>query len=136
MKTLKRIWFVAGFMGASLIGQAQTKFSNCSAVFIDNRIVVDDYSPTGKCALTQDAQGTLSVAQATYENNQWHQTAAIDFMVAIRDKNTKTLTMFSKEVYQKVDIKNVLSKCNKGDAIVLLTLKDSYALPHNEIEIH
>lgn len=136
MKTMNRIWYVVGFVGASLIGQAQAKFSSCSAVFLDNRLVVDDYSPIGKCALTQDAQGTLSVAEATYENNQWHQTAAIDFMVAIRDKNSKTLTMFSKEVYQKVDIKNVLSKCNKGDAIVLLTLKDTYALPHNEIEIH
>lgn len=136
MKTLQRMMSVACLVGAALVGYAQSKFSNCSAVFIDNRPVVNDYSPTGKCSLTQDAQGTLSVAEATYENNQWHQTAAIDFMVAIRDKNSKTLTMFSKEVYQKVDIKNVLSKCNKGDAIVLLTLKDSYALPHNEIVIH
>ncbi len=136
MKTRQRMISVACLVGAALVGHAQSKFSSCSAVFLDNKLVVDDYSPTGKCALTQDVQGTLSVAEATYENNHWHQTASIDFMVAIRDKNSKTLMMFSNEVYQKLDIKHILSKCKKGDAIVLLTLKDTYALPHNEIMIH
>ena len=120
-------------LGIALVSHGQNQFSSCSAAFLDNKLVVDEYSPTGKCTLTQEAKGSLTVAEATYENNQWHQTATIDFMVAIRDKNTKTLMMFSPEIYKKLDIQKVISQCKKGDSIVVLTLKNAYALPHNEI---
>jgi hypothetical protein len=40
---------------------------------------------------------------------------------------------YSNKTYQEVDIKPLLAKCKPGDAIVLLTLDDRYALPHNEI---
>jgi hypothetical protein len=53
--------------------------------------------------------------------------------LAIRDENTKTLTMFSGEDFRKIEVQKVLAKCKKGDSIVLLTLEKQYALPHNEI---
>lgn len=54
-------------------------------------------------------------------------------MVAIRDKNTHTMVMYSNKTYKELDIRKVLSKCNVGDHIVLLTTDHQYALPHNEI---
>jgi hypothetical protein len=58
------------------------------------------------------------------------------FSVAIKDKQTGTLMLFSKENYAKIDIRKILSRCHKGDSIVILTLNDEYSLPHNEILVN
>ncbi|MEZ4903243.1 MAG: hypothetical protein R2822_16535 [Spirosomataceae bacterium] len=135
MKTLKTL--ALGILLSSMIlpSQGQETFSSCSAAFLDNKLIVDNYSPKGKCVLSHTTQGTLTVAEATFENNQWHQTAPIEFIVAIHDKNTQTLMMHSTEKYQKVDLQKIMAQCQKGDHIVLLTTKDKYALPHNEIVV-
>lgn len=137
MKTIKAL--IGGIFLASLTSvwcQGQNHFNSCSAAFLDNKLVVNEYTPTGKCILSQTAKGTLTVAEATYKNKQWHQTAPVEFMVAIRDKDTHTLTTFSKEIYRSLDIQNVMKLCRKGDRIVLLTTSTKYALPHNEILVH
>jgi len=133
MKTLKTIASVILLSSITFLGQGQEHFSSCSAAFLDNKLIVDDYSPRGRSILSQNAQGSLTVAEATFEDNKWYQTALIDFMVAIRDKNTQTLMMYSTEKYQKIDLQRVMAQCQKGDHIVLLTTKNKYALPHNEI---
>ncbi len=105
----------------------------CSAAFLDNKLVVDEYSPTGKCILPLTTRGELTVATADLSLEASKPVDRLPFKIAIRDENTKTLTMFSGEDYRKIEIQQVLVKCKKGDSIVLLTLEKQYALPHNEI---
>lgn len=112
---------------------AQKSFSNCSAAFLNDKIIVDEYSDQGKCVLPADATGTLTVCTASLSPEKSIPTGKIKFKIAIRDKATKTLTMFSNETYQQADIQKVMTRCQKGDSIVLLTMDAEYALPHNEI---
>lgn len=111
----------------------QKSFTNCTAAFLNNKIVVDEYSPQGKCALAADATGLLTVCTADLLPTSSMAVDKITFKIAIRDQNTKTLVMYSNEEFQQVDVQKLLAKCRKGDHIVLLTLNEQYALPHNEI---
>jgi hypothetical protein len=122
-----------GFVLLLQTTQAQEPFNNCAAAFLNDKLVVDNYSPDGQCRLAQNATGTLTVCTADLSPERSVPVAKIKFMVAIRDKNTKTMVMYSKDVLQSVDVAKILSKCKAGDSIVLLTLADQYALPHNEI---
>ncbi len=114
---------------------AQDRFSNCSAIFVNKKLLVDDYSPSGKCVLNSTASGDLTVNTATFDNNQWLAGKKIAFKIIIRDGLTKTLWSYSGATYEAVGIKEVLSKCKKGDSILISLIKDQYALPHNEILI-
>ena len=112
---------------------AQDRFNNCSAIFVNKKLLVDDYSPTGKCVLSSTATGDLTVSTATVENEKWIAGEKIAFKIIIRDGATKTLWSYSDATYETVGIKEILSKCKKGDSIVISLIKDQYALPHNEI---
>lgn len=94
---------------------------------------MDEYSPKGKCVLPATATGKLTVCTVDLSPTTSKIVDRIPFRVAIRDKNTKTLLAFSSEEVKQVDVKTVLAKCKKGDHIVLLTVDDTYAMPHNEI---
>lgn len=111
----------------------QKLFQHCTAAFLNNKIVVDDYSPRGKCSLAATATGQLTVCTAELSPTSSVAVDKIAFKIAIRDQHTKTLVMYSDENFQQVDIQQVLSKCRQGDQIVLLTLDSQYALPHNDI---
>lgn len=112
---------------------AQEQFNNCTAAFLDQKMVVDEYTTSGKCALPHNAAGELTVCTADLSPERSVAKDKIAFKIAIRDKNTGTLTMFSGETYRKIDIKKVMTQCVPGDRIVLLTMDREYALPHNEI---
>lgn len=114
---------------------SQEQFTNCTAAFLDNRIVVDTYSPEGQCILSENATGILTVCTADLSPTESIAKDTVSFMVAIRDKNSRTLLMYSKDTFKSLDIRKVLAKCRKGDHIVLLTLDSQYALPHHEILI-
>ena len=135
MKRTYRLVLMLVCSAFSVISFAQNPFNSCTAAFLDNKLVVNEYSPEGKCVLDSTARGTLTVCPATYDNNVWTANAAAEFMVAIRDGNTRTICMFSDKRYKKVDISKVISKCRKGDHIVLMTIDNQLALPHNEILI-
>ncbi len=135
MKRVNRLILLLLCSSLSTFSFSQNTFNNCTAAFLDNKLVVNEYSPKGKCALDSTAQGTLTVNPATFDNNVWTANAAAEFMVAIRDGNTGTICMFSDKKYKKVDISQVISKCRKGDHIILMTMDNQLALPHNEILI-
>ncbi len=124
---------VIAFMVFNINGFAQNKFSNCSAIFLNQKMVVDDYSPNGKCLLQTTTTGQLTVCTAVFENDNWRAVDKIPFRITIRDGETKTLLSFSDKTYKNIAINTVLSKCRKGDYILISVLKDDYALPHNEI---
>jgi len=126
---------ISVLMMISMISFGQKAFIDCSAAFLDNKIVVDEYTTKGKCVLPVTAIGKLTVCTADLSPTESKAKDKISFRIAIRDKNTKTLVMFSDEVFSQINIEDVLKKCSKGDQIVLLTIDSQYALPHNEIQV-
>ena len=135
MKKTNRLVLLLLCSAISAFSFAQNSFTNCTAAFLDNKLVVNEYSPDAKCIVDSTARGALTVSPATYDNNVWTAADPAEFMVAIRDKNTGTICMFSDKRYKKLEISQVLSKCQKGDHIVLMTIDNHLALPHNEILI-
>ncbi|MBI5916610.1 MAG: hypothetical protein HY842_14630 [Bacteroidetes bacterium] len=133
MNILKILFLVAVCAGITPTAFGQHPFTNCSAAFLDNKIVVNQYTDQGHCELPKSANGELTVQTANLSPDNNFPTGKMSFRIAIRDGNTKTLFSFSDKTYKQVDIKTVLAKCRPGDAIVLLTTDDQYALPHNEI---
>lgn len=120
-------------IGAASTGYSQGDFRNCSAAFLDKKIIVNEYTDSGKCLLPKTAQGELTVCTAELWPDHSIPKEKLDFKIAIRDKDTGTLVMYSGDTYRKIDIQQVLTQCRPGDRIVLLTLKREFALPHNEI---
>jgi hypothetical protein len=133
MKAAKLITFTVALGLWAQVGMAQKAFNSCAAAFLGNKMVVDEYTTTGKCILTTTDTGDLTVSTVDLSPTESKAVDPIWFQVAIRDGNTKTLTMVSKEKVKKTNIRPILEKCKKGDYIVLLTISDEYALPHNEI---
>ena len=132
---MKKVMFsvIALLLLSSGISFGQKAFSSCSAAFLNNKMVVDEYSTKGKSTIGTNATGTLTVCTAELGPTSAKAVDKIVFKIAIRDKDTKTLVMFSDEAFNQVNIQNVLKKCEKGDHIVLMTTDNQYALPHNEI---
>ncbi|GAB3697183.1 hypothetical protein GCM10027592_21060 [Spirosoma flavus] len=96
-------------------------------------MVVNEYTPTGKCSVSTTATGELTVNTVNLSKTESKPVDRIPFSIAIRDKSTKTLVMFAQEKFNQIPIERVLSRCRKGDSIVLITANEQYALPHNEI---
>jgi hypothetical protein len=117
----------------SLQGLAQQPFSSCSAAFVGSKMIVNEYTPKGKCRLAASSTGELSVQTVELSPTITKALQKIDFKVAIRDKATGTLHLFSDKTYQQLSVQSVLATCKKGDHIVILTRDNRYALPHNEI---
>lgn len=125
--------FIGFLMLCSGISFGQKAFSHCSAAFLNNKMVVSEYSTKGKSVIGSNASGTLTVCTAELSATSAKAVEKIDFKIAIRDKETQTLVMFSDKAFNQVSIKDVLKKCAKGDHIVLMTTDNQYALPYNEI---
>ena len=140
MKSLKGLVFsIACFlMIANLYGQhGKENFSNCAAAFLNQNMMVDEYSTTGKCVINAAAKGELTVRPAEMTDAKTVKAGEkIPFKIAIRDGNSKTLMLFSDKTYKEIALQEVLSHCKKGDYIVLLTLEREWALPHSEILVH
>jgi hypothetical protein len=136
-KAMKKIAFLFLILVGSLSGStlAQENHTECVAAFVGSKMVVDEYTTTGKCRLPITATGELAIFTVDLGPTENKALDKIDFRVAIRDKATGTLTMFSGKRYRQVPVQDILARCQKGDHIVLLTEDDRYALPHNEILI-
>jgi hypothetical protein len=115
---------------------AQKAFTNCAAAFLDNKMIVGEYSNKAKASISLSAQGELSVGTVALSEKENKLVDNFAFSIAIKDKETGTLMLFSKENYAKIDIRKILSRCHEGDSIVILTLNDEYSLPHNEILVN
>ena len=135
MRKIKSIIFIPTICLITHFGFGQKNFNNCSAAFLNSKMLVNEYSPAGKCNVSITAKGNLTVSTVELSPTENKAIDPIMFQVAIKDKNTGTLTMVSKKKIQKIEIQSILEKCKKGDSIVLLTNSDEFALPHNEILI-
>ena len=117
----------------SIQSLAQQPFSSCSAAFVGSKMVVNEYTPKGSCRLAASSTGELTVQTVELSPTTTKALQKINFKVAIRDKETGTLHLFSGRTYQQLPVQSVLATCKKGDHIVILTEDNRYALPHNEI---
>lgn len=108
-------------------------FSSCAAIFLNDEMLVEDYSPNAVCMLDEGATGILAVSVVSISTDMIVPYENIGFKVAIRNSETNTLWLFSEETFLEVDLEKVLAKCKLGDRIVLLTVDEQYSLPHNEI---
>ena len=129
------------FTGINFIACAQEKFSNCSAVFLNDQMIVEEYSDVAKARISKDAHGlisagTVNLGDVSKGEKKAEITGKFEFGVAIKDGKTGTIMMYSDQTFKKIEAEKILSKCKKGDAIVILTTKDQYALPHNEILVY
>jgi len=128
------LYLTGGFLLSGLNPSfAQRDFTNCSAAFLNNKMIVTEYSNKGKSAVSEKSTGELTVCTAEIGPEKSKPVEKIVFKVAIRDKESKTLVMYSDNTFRQIDIQDILKKCKKGDLIVLMTTDNQYALPHNEI---
>lgn len=126
------LWMLIGFP-ALVPGFAQQPFSQCTAAFVSSKLIVDNYSPNGRCQLPAFTSGLLTVQTVALTPTATKPLRKVDFTVAIRDKATGTVHLYSSRTYRQIPVKTVLAKCKKGDHILLLTKDSQFALPHNEI---
>ena len=133
MKKSPLVLLLAAGVCLTTLAIAQQPFTNCAAAFVGTKMVVDSYAPKSHCRLSGGATGVLTVQTVDLSLTQVKAIDKIDFKVAIRDKATGTLHLFSSETYKQLPVQNVLTTCKKGDYVVLLTVNNQYALPHNEI---
>jgi len=133
MKTKRFLWLALTGSLVTTLSLAQTANQHCSAAFLGKRLLVNQYSPKGVCRMPSTATGSLSVWTVNLTEKETKPLTRIPFQVAIRDKETKTLQLVSKTAHKEVEVRQLLNRCRKGDHIVLLTLNQQYALPHNEI---
>ncbi|MEY4540181.1 MAG: hypothetical protein RLZZ306_1938 [Bacteroidota bacterium] len=133
MKKETFIIFVLLAILSSHFGFGQQRFNNCSAAFLNNKMLVNEYSPSGKCTVSITQKGDLTVSTVELSSTESKAIDPIMFQIAIKDKDTGTLTMVSKSKIQKIEIQEVLAKCKKGDSIMVLTVNNEFSLPHNEI---
>lgn len=133
MKQFRQCIAVAVGVLLAPFSYAQESFTTCSAAFVGGKMVVNEYSPKGQCRLSASATGDLTVQTVDLSPTETKALDKLAFRVAIRDKATGTLTLYSDQVYRQVPVQQVLTTCKKGDHIVLLTTDQRYALPHNEI---
>jgi hypothetical protein len=135
MKKLTGILFLILCSCLAGLSFGQEPFQQCAAAFLNKNMVVNEYTTSGKCVLPLTAQGELTVQTVDLSPTASKALDAIPFRIAIRDGQTKTLIQYASNDVLKADIRQVLAKCKKGDSIVLLTMDNQYALPHNEILI-
>ena len=113
-------------------------YKECAAILYKGKLLVDEYSPKGKCKLEQGMKGTLSVATITSSDSDNTPVPAknIAFRVAIKNGRTNTIWMYSEKNLLEVQLEDILKKCEKGDRIIFMTVDQQYSLPHHEIELN
>ena len=130
---MNKVLFLIALCFATTPLFSQAAFNDCAAICLDKVALVDDYSPRGACEIELTAKGILTAYTVELSETAITPKKNIKFKIAIEDAATKTLWLFSDKTYKEIPVETVLAKCKKGDVIRLLTVDNTYALPHNEI---
>ncbi len=120
----------------SCLAKKPEPFNNCTAAFLGNKIIVDDYSPRGKCVVEKGMKGKLTVSTINFSFTNAELFKKIGFKVAIKNERTNTLWLYSEETFYEIELEKIMAKCQEGDKIVLITVDNEFSLPHNEIAIN
>ena len=111
-------------------------YKDCAAILYKGNLLVNEYSPRGKCKLEEGMSGTLTVATVNLSDGGGAPIKNIGFKVAIKNGRTHTIWMYSEKTLQEVQLEDILKKCERGDRILFMTVDQKYSLPHNEIELN
>lgn len=126
--------FILFALIVSLHSFAQKNHSECVAVFHEDDMVVDEFSPRGKSVVSKQTKGNLTVNLVKI-GDEIVKRDSVSFYIAIKDVETQTLTMVSTNPTYFLDLKSVTSKRKEGDKIVLILNDSKYALPTEQHEI-
>ncbi len=148
MQTLNLIFSALLFVSTALSSGAQSldifpdyipapdaNYKECAAILFDGKMLVDDYSPQGKCKVSAGTKGKLTVSEVQLGCQSAKPLKGVGFRVAIKNDRTNTLWMYSPKVLFEVNIQEVLKKCEQGDSILIMTEDQKYSLPHHVIEV-
>jgi hypothetical protein len=129
------------FLILSKVAFSQEPYMNCSAVFLNDEMIVEEYTDVAKCKISKEAKGiisagTVSLGDEKAGGKRFEITQKFEFGVAIKDGNTGTIIMYSQKKYTKIEAEKILAKCRKGDSILIMTTDDQYALPHNFLMVY
>ena len=110
-------------------------YQSCAAIFFEGKMLVDKYAPSGKCKITKEVKGKFTLAAVELTDSSATPIQQIPFRVAIKNKATNTLWMYTQKSVQEILLEDLLMECQPGDKLLFLTEDKSYALPHNEVEV-
>lgn len=110
-------------------------YSVCAAILYKGNVLVDDYSPKGRCFLEKGMTGKLSISTVSLSETATIPQKTLKFHVAIKNKDTNTLFMITKEAILEIELEDILKQCKRGDIIVFLTVDKQYSLTHHEIDV-
>lgn len=131
-----RTILLGSFLMLSSVVFSQHKPTSCTAVFIDNQMLVDEYTGEGQCIIDYNAKGSFTVQIVDLSSELCHPTGHIRFRLSIRRGSTNTLISFSDKNFTEMQVEDILAKCQPGDSILVLTVDEEYSLPHHEIIVH
>ena len=116
-------------------GGCVASYSDCAIILFNGKMLVDKYTPEGICRLTAKMKGTLSVSNVDLTGKEFRVKDKLKFHVAIKNPKTNTLFLLTKTAIEDIKYEDILSQCQMGDQIIILTDNKKYSLTHNEIEI-
>lgn len=115
---------------------AQESFNTCTGLYLNKTLMTEDYSPRSKATLKLTDSGKLTVNEVTIESaDDIKAGKAIPFRIAIKDKRTQTIFLFSQKTHTSVDVEKILARCHSGDQLLILSTDDAYSVLPSEILI-
>ncbi len=117
------------------ISYKSVDYSDCAAIFYNGEMLVNEYSPDGKCQLGAGMKGKLTLSAVTLTESSATPTTVLPFRVAIKHSDSNTLWMFTESAVKEVMLEDIVKECKKGDKIIILTAYKKYSLSHHEIEL-
>ncbi|MFY0650920.1 MAG: hypothetical protein JXQ96_02755 [Cyclobacteriaceae bacterium] len=111
---------------------------SCSVVCLNDDWIPESYNKNARCQVSVGAEGIISVHETgdVSDKENYKRDEFVEFKLAIFKKSFDSMVSFSDKTYSKIDIKQVLEKCEKGDQIIVI-LKDAekFSLPNYKIDV-
>ncbi len=110
-------------------------YNDCAAIYFNGVLLVDDYSPRGKCVLDAERKGELTLYTVALTERGSTKVLGLPFRVAIHNDRTKTYWMYTKTAVKNILLQDLVRECEEGDRLIFVTEDKKYALPHGEVEL-
>ena len=108
-------------------------YRNCAAVIINGVVCDDNYFVEGKPRIGQGMKGELTVASVSMSEEGTLPINNILFQVAIKNERTNTTWIYTKAPVSSVNLNDLLSKCEKGDYLIIMPSDQQYSLPKHKM---
>ena len=114
----------------SFIKTGNTNYSQFAAILLDDEPLINRNGDTGPLSVgNKKRTGTLSVSSMTKScGDALNAVAPIGFRVAIKNRRTNSLWMYSDDVLFELDLQEVFQQCEAGDQLIFMTVDRKYRL--------